>query len=172
MTEKQTSNKNKTQKSEQSQQQLAIQKIYCKDISFETPNSPQIFTQNIKPEMKTELNTSVNVLAENGVFEVVLSVTVTAEYEEKTAFLAEVNQAAIFNVSGFDKTTLDSLLATYCPNLLFPYAREVISELVGKGGFPQLILQPVNFEAMYAQHMQAKKENISESQTGKNESVH
>lgn len=156
MAEEQASNENSAQQSEQSpQQQLAIQKIYCKDISFETPNSPQIFTQNIQPEMKTELNTKVNVLQDKSIYEVVLTVTVTAEYEDKTAFLAEVNQAAIFSISGFDKANLDGLLATYCPNLLFPYAREVISELVSKGGFPQLILQPVNFDAMYAQHLES-----------------
>ncbi|MFK5891656.1 MAG: protein-export chaperone SecB [Pseudomonadota bacterium] len=176
MTEEKTSNENKTPESEQPQQLLAIQKIFCKDISFETPNSPQIFTQNVQPEMKTELNTSVNVLAaDTGIFEVILTVTVTAEYEDKTAFLAEVNQAAIFNISGFDKTTLDGLLATYCPNLLFPYAREVIGELVNKGGFPQLILQPVNFDAMYAQHMQARKEQADATATennAENEAIH
>jgi len=159
MAEEQTPNDNNTQQSEQAAQQLAIQKIYCKDISFETPNSPQLFTQNIQPEMKTELNTTVNVLQDNGIYEVVLTITVTAEYEEKTAFLAEVNQAAIFSISGFDKPNLDGMLATYCPNLLFPYAREVISELVSKGGFPQLVLQPVNFDAMYAQHLQSQQQN-------------
>ena len=175
MTDEQTSNENKTPESEQVQQQLAIQKIYCKDISFETPNSPQIFTQNIQPEMKTELNTSVSVLAESGIFDVTLTVTVTAEYEDKTAFLAEVNQSGIFNISGFEKATLDGLLATYCPNLLFPYAREVISELVSKGGFPQLILQPVNFDAMYAQHMQSKQNNTADTSTEENtgnEAIH
>lgn len=158
MAEEQATNEDNNQQSDKPQQLLQIQKIYCKDISFETPNSPQIFTQNIQPEMKTELNTTVNVLQDSNIFEVVLTVTVTAEYENKTAFLAEVNQAAIFNISGFDKPTLDGLLATYCPNLLFPYAREVVSELVSKGGFPQLVLQPVNFDAMYAQHLQSQQE--------------
>jgi len=162
MAEEQTPNEGNAQQSEQSAQQLSIQKIYCKDISFETPNSPQLFTQNIQPEMKTELNTTVNVLQDTGVYEVVLTITVTAEYEEKTAFLAEVNQAAIFSITGFDKPNLDGMLATYCPNLLFPYAREVISELVNKGGFPQLILQPVNFEAMYAQHLQSQQANAEQ----------
>jgi preprotein translocase subunit SecB len=164
MAEEQTPNENNAQKSETDQpaQQLTIQKIYCKDISFETPNSPQLFTQNIQPEMKTELNTTVNVLQDNGIYEVVLTITVTAVYDDKTAFLAEVNQAAIFSISGFDKANLDGLLATYCPNLIFPYAREVISELVGKGGFPQLILQPVDFGAMYTQHLQSQQENAEQ----------
>ncbi|MFK5986864.1 MAG: protein-export chaperone SecB [Pseudomonadota bacterium] len=156
--EEQVSNEEKSQQSEQPQQQLNIQKIYCKDVSFETPNSPQVFTQNIQPEMKTELNTQVNVLDEKGIFEVVLSVTVTAEYDNKTAFLAEVNQAGIFSIMGFEKANLDGILGSYCPNALFPYAREVVSELVSKGGFPQLVLQPVNFDAMYAQHLQSRQE--------------
>lgn len=141
------------------QQQILIQKIYTRDISFETPNSPHIFTENIETQMKVDLNTQVNVLDEQGVFEVVLVVTVTAEAgEEKTVFLVEVNQAGIFTIQGFDKEQLDHILATYCPNLLFPYARETVSELVSKGGFPQLVLQPVNFDAMYAQHLQAQQQ--------------
>ena len=170
MAEEQIPDQNANQESKVAQQQLAIQKIYCKDVSFETPNSPQVFTQNIQPQMKTELNTAVNVLAEN-TFEVVLSVTVTAEYEDKTAFLAEVNQAGIFNIAGFDKANLDGLLGSYCPNVLFAYAREVISELVGKGGFPQLILQPVNFDAMYTQHLQARQKIAEEETEKQTESV-
>jgi len=100
-------------------------------------------------------------LDDAGIYEVVLRITVTATLEENTAFLAEVYQAGIFNVSGFDKPTLDGMLGSYCPNILFPYARENISELVTKGGFPQLILQPVNFDAMYAQHLKAQSEAAS-----------
>lgn len=150
---------------EQAQQQFIIQKIYCKDVSFETPNSPQMFTEKWEPELKVDLHTAVNPLAEN-VFEVVLSVTVTVKVGEKTAFLAEVQQAGVFNVSGFEKQQLDHMLGSYCPNILFPYVREVISELVNKGGFPQLILQPVNFDAVYAQHLQqrqAQQENADSS---------
>jgi preprotein translocase subunit SecB len=152
------------------QQQLAIQKIYCKDVSFETPNSPKVFTENIQPEMKTELNTAVNVLAEN-TYEVVLTVTVTAEYDGKTAFLTEVNQAGIFNISGFDKANLDGLLGSYCPNVLFSYAREVVGDIVTKGGFPQLVLQPVNFDAMYNQHLQTKQQQASEAESS-SDAVH
>lgn len=138
---------------EETQQQFAIQKIYCKDVSFETPNSPQIFTEKWEPELKIDLHTAVNPLAEQ-VFEVVLTVTATVKAADKTAFLAEVQQAGIFNVAGFEKEQLDHTLGSYCPNILFPYVREVISELVNKGGFPQLVLQPVNFDAVYAQHLQ------------------
>ena len=151
---------------DQVQQQFVIQKIFCKDISFETPNSPQIFTEKWEPELKVDLHTAVNPLADN-VFEVVLTVTATVKTEDKTAFLAEVQQAGIFNVSGFEKEQMDHMLGSYCPNLLFPYVREVISELVSKGGFPQLILQPVNFDAVYAQHLQQRQaqENSDESGT-------
>lgn len=123
--------------------------------------------------MKTELNTSVNVLAKN-TYEVVLTVTVTAEYDGKTAFLAEVNQAGIFNISGFDKANTDGLLGSYCPNALFAYAREVISELVAKGGFPQLVLQPVNFDSMYAQHLQIRQKQTEDAKNGEtgSEAVH
>jgi preprotein translocase subunit SecB len=166
MSDEQNPEQKEEQKEEQKnteqapQQQLAIQKIYCKDISFETPNSPKVFTESIQPEMKTELNTTVNVLADN-TYEVVLTVTVTAEFDNKTAFLAEVNQAGIFNISGFDKANLDGLLGSYCPNVLFSYAREAVGDIVTKGGFPQLVLQPVNFDAMYNQHLQARQQQAA-----------
>ncbi len=173
MAEEQTPNEGATEQSDKPQQQLNIQKIYCKDVSFETPNSPDVFTQNIQPEMKTEINTKVTVLDEKGVFEVILSVTVTAEYDSKTAFLVEVNQAGIFNISGFDKPNLDGVLGSYCPNMLFPYAREAVSDLVTKGGFPQLTLQPVNFDAMYAQHLQEAQAQQEKSMADAgSESIH
>ncbi len=150
---------------DQAQQQFVIQKIFCKDISFETPNSPKIFTEKWEPELKVDLHTAVNPLADN-VFEVVLTVTATVKTEDKTAFLAEVQQAGIFNVSGFEKEQMDHMLGSYCPNLLFPYVREVISELVNKGGFPQLILQPVNFDAVYAQHLQQRQAQKNSDESG------
>lgn len=146
---------------EQPQQQFAVQKIYCKDISFETPNSPQLFTEKWEPELKLDLHTGINPLAEN-IFEVVLTVTATSKVGDKTAFLVEVQQAGIFNISGFEKTQIDSMLGSYCPNILFPYIREVISDLVNKGGFPQLILQPVNFDAIYAQHLEQRRQQAEE----------
>ena len=138
---------------EEAAQQFIIQKIYAKDISFETPNSPQLFTEKWEPELKVDLHTAINPIAE-GVFEVVLTVTATVKVGEKTAFLAEVQQAGIFNITGFEKPQLDGMLGSYSPNILFPYAREIVSDLVNKGGFPQLILQPVNFDAIYQQHLQ------------------
>ncbi|MCU7938099.1 MAG: protein-export chaperone SecB [gamma proteobacterium symbiont of Bathyaustriella thionipta] len=156
---------------EAAEQQFVIQKIYCKDVSFETPNSPQMFTEKWEPELKVDLHTAVNPLAEN-VFEVVLTVTVTVKVGEKTAFLAEVEQAGVFNVTGFEKQQLDGMLGSYCPNILFPYVREVISELVNKGGFPQLILQPVNFDAVYAQHVQQRQAEQEKAETSGSDAVH
>lgn len=155
---------------EANQQQFSIQKIYCKDISFETPNSPQIFTENAESQVKVDMHTAVNPLAEN-VYEVVLTVTATVKAGEKTAFLAEVQQAGIFNIAGFEKQHLDHTLGSYCPNLLFPFIREVISDLVNKGGFPQLILQPVNFDAVYAQHLQQRQAQ-QESGNADQDAVH
>ena len=138
---------------EQSERQFGIQRIYTKDLSFETPNSPAIFKEQWTPETNLNLNTEVHQL-EEGLFEVAVSVTVTSKLGDKTAFLAEVKQAGIFNLSGFSQQEMGKMLGAYCPNLLFPYAREVVSDLVTKGSFPQLLLSPDNFDALYAQHQQ------------------
>ncbi len=137
------------------QQQFAIQKIYVKDISFESPNSPQMFTADWQPRHNLELNTNGQALGED-VYEVVLSLTVTAKNDEQTAFLVEVQQCGIFTITGFAEDDLAAMLGSYCPNLLFPYAREAISDLVTRGGFPPLLLAPVNFDALYAQHLQER----------------
>ncbi|MGD2074912.1 MAG: protein-export chaperone SecB [Gammaproteobacteria bacterium] len=132
--------------------QFAIHRVYLKDASFETPNSPAVFTQEWKPEVSLQLNSSVNPL-ESQVYEVVLNVTVTAQQGDKTAFLAEIQQAGIFTLRGFDEQQMGSMLGAFCPNTLFPFAREAISDLVVKGGFPQLLLAPINFDALYAQKL-------------------
>lgn len=141
-----------TQAAAENQREFNLQRIYVKDISFETPNSPQIFTAEWDPESNLNLNSSVNLLDEN-TYEVVLTVTVTTKVGDKTAFLVEVQQAGIFRVSGFPDDEMGPMMGAYCPNILFPYAREVVSDLVTKGSFPQLLLTPVNFDALYAQHM-------------------
>ncbi len=130
-----------------------IQKIYVKDVSFETPNSPAIFTQQWDPKVEFNLSSSGQQVQE-GVFEVNLTVTLTVKIEQKTAYLVEVNQAGIFSVSGFQNEEIGHLLGSYCPNLLFPYAREAVSDIVSRGGFPPMLLAPVNFDALYAQHVQ------------------
>ncbi|MFO7592979.1 MAG: protein-export chaperone SecB [Pseudomonadota bacterium] len=142
--------------------QFAVQRIYTKDISFETPNSPAIFTEKWEPEVNVEINSRGDKLSDN-VYEIVLSVTVTAKLGEKTAYLAEVQQAGIFTLRGFSEQDLGGMIHSYCPNTLFPYVREVVSDLVGKGSFPQMVLQPINFDALYAQHLQQQQQNAAES---------
>jgi preprotein translocase subunit SecB len=133
--------------------QFAIQRVYVKDVSFETPNSPAIFQKEWAPEVKLDLDTRSNKLDE-GIFEVVLSVTVHATIGEETAFLCEVQQAGIFAVGSINEGQLAHMLGAFCPNVLFPYARETVSNLVNRGTFPQLNLSPVNFDALFAQYMQ------------------
>jgi preprotein translocase subunit SecB len=140
-----------SQNEQQNEKQFVVHRIYTKDVSYESPNSPDIFRQEWKPNHELNLNTKVNKLAADA-FEVVLSVTVTTKIVDKTALIAEVHLAGLFGVRGFPEPELGPLLGAYCPNLLFPYAREVVSDLVTKGSFPQLVLQPVNFDALFAQH--------------------
>ncbi len=137
---------------------FVIQKIYTKDISFETPNSPQIFLEQWKPEVNLQMRSTASPQSED-IYEVVLTLQVTAKQGERTAYLVEVHQAGIFNIKGFNETDMGLMLGSFCPNILFPYAREAVSDLVTKGGFPQLLLAPVNFDALYAQMraQQAKK---------------
>jgi preprotein translocase subunit SecB len=146
---------------ETDEQQFALQKVYLKDISFETPSSPGIFTEKWEPEVSIELQTSGATL-NDGVREVVLTVTVTAKLGDKVAYLVEVHQAGVFTVLGFGEDELRHMLGSYCPNILFPYAREAVSDLVAKGGFPQLLLAPVNFDALFTQHMQQQTERSDE----------
>jgi len=139
-----------------SEKQFVIQKIYVRDISFETPNSPHIFQEKWEPETNMQLGNKAVVLAE-GVHEVILSVTVTAKIGDKTAYLAEVQQSGIFNISGYAPDDLAAMVGSYCPNILFPFARETIADLVTRGGFPQLLLSPVNFDALYHEYAQQQK---------------
>jgi preprotein translocase subunit SecB len=137
------------------EQEFIIQKIYTKDVSFETPNSPAIFQQEWTPETNIELGNEGQQVAED-TYEVALTLTVTAKIGENTAFLVEVTQAGLFTMKGFEEEQLAQMMGTYCPNILFPYARAAISDLVTKGGFPQMLLTPVNFDALYAQHLAEK----------------
>jgi preprotein translocase subunit SecB len=142
---------------EQNQAQLSLQRIYVKDVSFEAPGAPQIFSQQGQPNVELNLAQRVSQLG-NDTFEVVLSVTATCRVEDKTAYLAEVQQAGIFGVAGFDGAARDAVLGSYCPNVLFPYARQAISDLVQNGGFPPFFLQPINFDALYAEAMRQRAE--------------
>jgi len=159
---KETENKTPTEAAAQ-EAQFKLQRIYCKDISFETPNSPAMFLGEWKPQMDMQLNTEMQKLDDNN-YEVVLTVTVTVKSGDKTAFLAEVQQGGIFNIIGVPEEQMNPVIGITCPNILFPYAREVISDLVNRGSFPQLLLAPVNFEAIYAQQaQQAQQQSGSEA---------
>lgn len=137
--------------------EFVIKKIFCKDISFETPNSPGIFQAEWKPKADVHLRTDAKKIAP-GEYEVVLMVTVTVEVEGKTAFLAEVKHAGIFGITGLTSDEMGPTLGSFCPSILFPYSREVVSDLVTRGGFPQFILAPVNFEALYQKHLAEQTE--------------
>jgi preprotein translocase subunit SecB len=140
--------------------QFQIQKLYTKDMSLELPNAPQIFQETGQADVKMSLAQRVEKLTDNN-HEVVLTVTVTASIGEKTAYLVEVAQAGIFMVDGFNEQATHAIMNTMCPTTLFPYARQLISSLVSEGGFPPLVLQPVNFDMLYAQRMQQKAQEQS-----------
>lgn len=135
---------------EENQTQFMLQRLYLKDASFEAPNIPEVFLANWQPKVDLALQNNFQLLSP-GVFEASISVTVTARVEEKIAFLVEIKQAGIFSLSGFPEDQEQQILAITCPNILFPYAREAVSDLVTKASFPQLLLEPVNFEALYYQ---------------------
>jgi preprotein translocase subunit SecB len=134
------------------QEQFGIQNVYVKDISFETPNSPQIFREKWNPQMELELSNKITNLDQD-IYEVVLNITATVKVEEKTAFLVEVHQAGIFVIKGFTQDKMPYMLHSYCPNVLFPFARELISNIVARGGFQPLLLAPINFDALYAEQL-------------------
>jgi preprotein translocase subunit SecB len=137
--------------------QFEIQRIFVKDVSFESPNTPHTFVEEWKPEVSLNLETKSNRVQDH-THEVILSITATVSTAKKTAFLIEVHQAGVFLINGFNNEQLHQMLGSFCPNILFPYAREVVSDMVVRGGFPQLILAPVNFDALYHQHLQQEKE--------------
>jgi preprotein translocase subunit SecB len=146
------------------QRQFLVQRIYTKDISFEAPNTPQLFQENWSPQINVGLGSEVNKVNEE-LLELVLKVSVEAKHEEKTVFLVEIQQAGLFAIQGFNEQEADALMGVAAPNVLFPYAREVVSDLVTRGSFPQFVLQPVNFEAIYAQQRQAKAAQAADSNT-------
>ncbi len=143
-----------------------IQRIYIKDLSFETPNSPQVFREKWQPQVDVELNVNTQNLGENN-YEVKVSLTTTVKTEDKVAFLAEVQQAGIFTITGWSGDQLHRMLGSYCPNILFPYARETISDLVIRGGFPPLYLAPINFDHLYEQQLKQQAEGKGEETTTK-----
>jgi len=147
----------------QAQAQLVLQKIYVKDASFEAPAAPQIFQDETAPQLQLNMSQKVSALAQD-VYEVVLTLTLTCSAGDKTAYLVEVQQPGVFTISGFDARNLDAVLGTYCPNTLFPYARQLISDLIQAGGFPPYFLQPINFDQLYADTLRRRAEQGANDQ--------
>lgn len=135
------------------QPSFGIEKLYVKDLSVEVPNAPHIYLEREAPQVEIQLNTQGQLLGEDA-YEVVLTVTVTAKLEDKTVFLVEVGQGGIFRISNVPEEQVEPLIAVACPNILFPYARETVSDAVTRAGFAPVVLQPVNFEAMYMARLQ------------------
>jgi len=154
-----------------SDKQIAIQKIYVKDFSFESPHTPDIFAKtNWSPKTDLNLRSSHTTATDNN-HEVVLTITIEAKEDEQTFFLVELQQAGLFHITGYDEAEFKAIVGSYCPNILFPYARESVANIVSKGGFPEFLLQPINFDALYAQGMaqaqaQAQKQPAGGSSNG------
>jgi len=149
---------------EQAQAAFGIEKIYVKDVSLEIPNAPHVFLQRETPEVGIELHNSAAAIGE-GVFEAVITVTVTSKIEDKTVFLVEVAQAGIFQIRNVPNEAVEGILGVTCPNILFPYAREAVSDLVTRAGFPPVLLNPINFEALYLQQKQQQQAQAGDAAT-------
>jgi len=145
---------------DESSPQFSLQRIYVRDLSFEAPKSPAIFRQQWEPSVALDLNTKQKGL-EGDFHEVVLTLSVTVKNGEEVAFIAEVQQAGIFLIKNLDPASMSHTLGAFCPNILFPYARETLDSLVTRGSFPALMLAPVNFDALYAQELQRMQEEGS-----------
>lgn len=137
--------------------QILIQKLYLKDASFEAPNTPGIYGKEWQPRISLNIQTASAMVGEN-MHEVVLTITAEAKVDEEAAFLVEIKQAGVFMIQGFNEDEVRQIIGAYCPNLLFPFAREAATDFVSKGGFPGLLLQPINFDALYVQQMQEREQ--------------
>ena len=139
--------------------QFSVEKIYVKDVSFESPKTPHVFNEQVQPQINMNLNQRVQRLGDN-VFEVVLGINLTCsagEGEGNAVYVVEVQQAGVFALAGFEPNVLDALLGTQCPNVLYPYARQVIGDLIQAGGFAPFLLQPINFDALYAEGLRQRQ---------------
>lgn len=139
-----------------------IQRMYLKDLSLEQPNSPQILLEQAQPQVDINLAMAANGVAD-GIYEVTVTATVTTKVKDKVLFLVEAKQAGIFQVRNLPKESLDLVLSITCPNILFPYARETVSDSITRSGFPPFLLAPVNFEALYQQRMQQQQQQPAEA---------
>jgi preprotein translocase subunit SecB len=138
------------------QHEFGIQRIYIKDISYEAPNTPEVFQAEWKPQIDFNIDVNNKKITEES-YEVILQITLSTKINDKNVFLVEIKQAGIFTVKGFTTEQLGSMLGSFCPNILFPYARELISSTINRGGFPPLYLAPINFEALYQEKLQKQK---------------
>ena len=134
---------------------FTVEKLYVKDLSFEAPNAPQVFNEQGQPDLQMKLNQKVQRLAENA-FEVSLGITLTCTINGRTAYLAEVEQAGVFGLGGFEDHILDAMLGTQCPNILYPYAASAVGQLIVSGGFPPFPMQPINFDALYGESLRQR----------------
>ena len=139
------------------QPQFSIQRVYLKDLSFETPQGPAVFNKKWQPKVNQDLNTKTRQV-EDGIYEVALRVTITMADGEDTIYVVEAEQAGLFNIKGFSEEQLPQILNTTCPGILFPYLRETLDNIVTKGSFPALLLPPINFDALFANAMQQAAE--------------
>ncbi|WP_237057385.1 protein-export chaperone SecB [Microbulbifer sediminum] len=146
---------------ETSNVQFQMQRIYLKDLSFETPMGAEVFKKQWKPQVNQELNTKTAKI-EDDLYEVALTLTITVKLEDETAFLVEVQQAGLFAIKGMEGQQLAQALNTACPQILFPYAREVVDNVVTKGSFPALMLPPINFDALFAAAMQQAQQQAEQ----------
>lgn len=144
----------------QAQQEFVLQRVYLKDLSFESPGAPEVFRKEYRPQVNVDLRTQ-SAAVEGDSYEITLTITITAKLEDETAFLIEVQQAGIFTIRGIADEELRRILGIYCPNVLFPYARETIDNIVTKGTFPALMLAQVNFEGLYAQALQQAQQQAA-----------
>lgn len=155
------SEENKPESSQEKQPQFTLQKIYLKDLSFESPRPLEAFAKSVdRADVNFQLNNEARKVADN-VYEIVLMITVTARKEDAVLYLVEVKQAGLFTLQDFPEEELAAMLNSYCPNILFPYAREVVSSMVERGGFPQLLLKPINFDALYVQHLEKRMQETA-----------
>ncbi|ROQ21436.1 MULTISPECIES: protein-export chaperone SecB [Marinimicrobium] len=163
MADENTTQENGAGATQEAPRGLQIKRIYLKDLSFETPMGVESFNRAWKPKIDQELNVQVNNLDENH-YEVVLLMTITATMDDKVVFLVEVKQAGLFAIQGLEKAQLSQVINTTCPQILFPYTREVIDSTLSRGGFPPLMLPPINFDAVFAQAVQQVRKQGESSQ--------
>jgi preprotein translocase subunit SecB len=143
--------------------QFTVEKIYVKDVSFEAPKTPQAFGEQGQPQLQMNLNQRVTRINDTSTFEVVLGINLTCKLsEDNTVYLVEVQQAGLFNLSGFDDQSLDAMLGTHCPSILYPYARQTIADLIQAGGFTPFLLQPINFDALYAEGVRQRAAQVGQ----------